>query len=115
LFAAPRVAAAFSLTKGMLNNVDLVRAMQSAGRTPQRGGRTTFSEITGEAQASGNRISYRNLKFVSGPMNGTGAIDVSPAAELSGRLNLVLGSSAVTVARGSLQVSGQLKDPILSQ
>ena len=48
-------------------------------------------------------------------MNGTGAIDVSPTAELSGRLNLALGSSAVTVARGSLQVSGHLKDPLLSQ
>ena len=78
-------------------------------------GRTTFSEITGEAQVSGNRISYRNLKLVSGPMNGTGAIDVSPAAELSGRLNLVLGSPTVTIARGSLQVSGRLKDPLLSQ
>ena len=46
---------------------------------------------------------------------GTGAIDVSPAAELSGRLNLVLGSQTVTVARGTLKVSGSLKDPLLSQ
>ena len=48
-------------------------------------------------------------------MNGTGAVDVAPGGELSGRLNLVLGSQAVTIAKGSLNVSGSLKDPQLSQ
>ena len=69
----------------------------------------------GVAQAAGGRIALRNLKLSSGPMNGTGAVDVAPGGELSGRLNLVLGSQAVTIAKGSLNVSGSLKDPQLSQ
>jgi hypothetical protein len=103
------------VSKGALNNLDLVRAIQSPSRTPQRGGRTPFNEITGDAQAAGGRIAYRNLKLVSGPMSGNGVVDVSKTAELSGRLNLVLGSQSVTVARGSLNLGGSLKDPQLSQ
>jgi hypothetical protein len=115
LFGTPATTSTFSVSKGALNNLDLVRAIQSPSRTPQRGGRTPFNEITGEAQAAGGRIAYRNLKLVSGPMSGTGVLDVSKAAELSGRLNLILGSQSVTVARGWLSVGGSLKDPQLSQ
>ncbi len=113
LFATPRINAAFTLHKGVINNVDLVRAIQSAGRGTQRGGKTQFNEIMGEAQTSDNRIAYRNLKLSSGPMSANGAIDVAPAGELSGRINAVLGTSAATVARGTLTVSGSLKDPLI--
>ena len=66
-------------------------------------------------QAAGGRIALRNLKLSSGPMNGTAAVDIGPGGELSGRLNLVLGSQSVTIARGSLNLGGSLKDPQLSQ
>jgi hypothetical protein len=115
LFAAPRVAATFTLRKGSFNNVDLVRAIQSPYRGALRGGKTTFTEITGEAQVSANRIAYRNLNLLSGPLSGTGTLDVSPAAELSGRLNIVFGSATANVARGVLGVGGSLKDPQLIQ
>ena len=115
LFAAPTATSTFTSTKGSLNNIDLVRAIQSRGRLPQRGGRTPYNEITGEAQASGGRIAFRNLKLVSGPMNGSGSVDVSAASALSGRLDLVLGSQSVVVAKGTLTVGGSLKDPQLSQ
>ena len=114
LFDAPRVTATLTVKNGALNNIDLVRAIQSPSSKAQHGGKTTFSEIAGEAQVSANRISYRNLNLVSGPMNGTGNVDVSPTGDLSGRLNVVLGSQTVTVARGTLNVSGSLKDPLLS-
>jgi hypothetical protein len=115
LFAAPTMTSTFSATKGTLNNLDLVRAVQSRSRLPQRGGRTPYNEITGEAQSSGGRISFRNLKLVSGPMNGSGTVEVSAASDLSGRLDIVLGSQAVTVARGALNIGGSMKDPQLSQ
>ena len=115
LFSAPTMNSTLTATRGSLNNLDLVRAIQSPSRSAQRGGRTPYNEITGEAQAAGGRIALRNLKLSSGPMNGTGAVDVAPGGELSGRLNLVLGSQAVTIAKGSLNVSGSLKDPQLSQ
>jgi hypothetical protein len=115
LFAAPGVTATFTLQKGALNNVDLVRAIQSATRGGVRGGKTTYTEISGDAQAAANRIAYRNLKLAAGPLNATGTIDVSPAAELAGRLNVQLGTATVSVARGVLNVSGGMKDPSLSQ
>ncbi len=115
LFAAPRVAATFTLQKGTLNNVDLVRATQSTSRGGQRGGKTPYNEITGEVQTAGNQLAFRNLKLVAGPFNANGTLDVSPAAALAGRINVQIGSPTVTVARGILTVSGSLKDPVLSQ
>ena len=55
LFAAPRVAATFTLQKGTLNNLDLVRAIQSTSRGGLRGGKTPYNELTGDAQSAGNR------------------------------------------------------------
>ena len=115
LFNAPTASSTFTATKGTLNNLDLVRAIQSRSKTPQRGGRTPFNEITGDAQASGGRLAFRNLKLVSGPMNGGGSVDVGTGGELSGRLDLVLGSQSMVVARGALQLGGSLKDPQLTQ
>ena len=115
LFAAPRVTATFTLQKGTLNNVDLVRAIQSATRGGNRGGKTQFVEISGEAQSAANRIAYRNLKLLAGPLTATGTLDVSPTAELGGRLNVQMGTATVVIARGVLNVGGALKDPSLSQ
>jgi uncharacterized protein involved in outer membrane biogenesis len=110
-FAAPRVAATFTLRKGVINNVDMVRALQSGSN---RGGKTPFDEIRGEAQVSGNHIAYRNLNLNSAQMKASGAIDVSPKAELSGRINVLVGSQTVTVARGTLNVGGSVKNPVLN-
>jgi len=115
LFSSARITAEFTVQKGMLNNIDLVRALQSASGGPQRGGKTQFNELTGDAQVAGERIAYRNLKLSSGPMNAAGAVDISPSDGLSGRINVHLGSKNVTVARGTLSVSGSLKDPQLRQ
>ena len=115
LFAAPRVTTSFALQKGTLNNVDLVRAIQSTSRSGLRGGKTPYTEITGDAQSAGNRIAYRNLKLAAGPLNATGVLDVSPASELAGRLNVQLGTQSISIARGVLNVSGGMKDPLLGQ
>jgi len=110
LFAAPRVDGTFILRKGAINNVDLLRALQS----PSRGGKTPFDELSGEAQGSGNRIAYRNLNLSSGRMRANGAVDISPNAELSGRINVQVGTQAVTVTRGILNVGGSLRNPVLT-
>jgi hypothetical protein len=115
LFAAPSVNATFMLQKGTLNNVDLVRAIQSATRGGNRGGKTQFAEISGEAQSAGNRIAFRNLKLTGGPLIVSGNVDVSPTAELGGRINVQMGSATTVIARGVLNVGGALKDPSLSQ
>jgi hypothetical protein len=110
LFAAPRVNATFTLRKGVLDNVDVLRALQSPGRA----GKTPFDVISGDAQVSANRIAYRNVSLSSGRMKANGAIEVSPNAELSGRINVLVGTPDFTAARGVLNVTGTLKSPLLS-
>ena len=115
LFAAPRIDATFTLQRGALNNLDIVRALQNPGRGGIRGGKTSFNEISGEFQAAGNRLSYRDLKINSGPMSATGAVDVSGTSELSGRLNAQVASQTTVIARGIINVGGSVKDPLLNQ
>ena len=63
-----------------------------------------------EAQAAGNRIAYRNLKLAAGPLNANGTLDVAPAGELAGRLNVTFGTQTVAVARGVLEAHGARLD-----
>ncbi|MDH5535186.1 MAG: AsmA family protein, partial [Betaproteobacteria bacterium] len=113
LFDKPRVNATFNVSSGVLSNVDLVRAMQSPTREGTRGGRTPFDVLTGTLQLSDNHYAYRQLRLASGPMNATGSVDVAPNGKLSGRINAVLGSGSVVVARGTVGVSGFVKLPVL--
>jgi hypothetical protein len=109
LFAAPRVEATFSARKGVLNNVDLLRALHSSGR----GGKTPFDEIAGDLQVTGNRFSYRNITLGSSALKASGTVDVLPNSELSGRINVQVGTKTVVVTRGTLNVGGSVKNPML--
>ncbi|HEV7820135.1 MAG TPA: AsmA-like C-terminal region-containing protein, partial [Burkholderiales bacterium] len=113
LFAAPRVSGTFALQKGTLNNIDLVRGIQSTSRSGLRGGRTPYTEISGDVQSADGRIAYRNIKLAAGPLNATGGVDVMPAGQLGGRLNVQLGTATTTIARGALNIGGDTKAPLL--
>ncbi len=109
LFAAPRVNGNFTLQKGVLNNIDLVRGIQSTSRSGLRGGKTPYTEIAGDVQSAAGRISYRNLRLTAGPLNATGVLDVLPNSELTGRLNVQLGTQSISIARGTLNIGGDMK------
>jgi hypothetical protein len=113
LFDDPRVEASFNIEKGSINNVDIIRAMRSPSRDGVRGGKTGFNALAGSMQLANNRYSFRQLQLSSGPMNASGAVDVAPNGDLSGRINAQLGSKSVIVARGNLLVTGNLKTPVL--
>jgi hypothetical protein len=102
----------FAIASGELNNVDIVRALQSSRAAGQRGGKTRFENLTGSVQVSGNEYSYRQLQLTSGPMNASGNIDVSDG-NLSGRINAELGTKGGVVARATMTTSGKLSDPVL--
>ena len=112
LFDDVRLEGPFTIAGGELNNVDIVRALQSARAGGQRGGKTRFENLAGTVQVSGNSYSYRQLQLSSGPMNASGAVDVNDGA-LSGRINAELGTKGVVVARGALTPGGTLRDPVL--
>ena len=111
LFDTGRLEGAFVVEGGELNNVDIVRALQSSRN--QRGGKTRFEKLTGTVQVSGPRVSYRQLQLSSGPMNASGTVDVSSGA-LSGSVNAELSTSKGTlIKRETLGVAGTLADPQL--
>src|SRR5262249_30280290 len=66
LFADPKVDATFTIERGELNNVDIVRAVQSPARDGVRGGKTRFENLTGTLQASDRQFFYRKLQLGSG-------------------------------------------------
>jgi hypothetical protein len=115
LFADPKLEATFTIERGELNNVDIVRAIQSPSRDGVRGGKTRFESLAGAVQASDKQFSYRKLQLGSGPMNATGNVDIAANGDLSGRVSAELGSKTVVVARGNLNVTGNLKTPVLKQ
>ncbi len=112
LFDDVRLEGPFSIAGGELNNVDIVRALQTNRAAGQRGGKTRFDTLTGTVQAAGKSYSFRQLQLNSGPMNASGAIDVNEGA-VSGRINAELGTKGVVVAREALVPGGTLRDPVL--
>jgi hypothetical protein len=113
LFAQPTVEATFNIEKGVLNNVDIVRAIQSPARDGARGGKTGFNTLAGSMRLANQSYSYRQLQLSSGPMNASGNVEIASNGDLSGRVSAQLGSKTVVVARGNLTVTGNLKTPVL--
>jgi hypothetical protein len=114
LMAKPVVEATFSLARGEITNIDLLRATQSSGSNSFSGGRTMFEEVKGSLQIAGGQYSYR-LQLISGPLNASGNLAVAPSGQLSGRVNAILAAHGAEVARTALNVGGTVKEPQLAQ
>lgn len=107
--------AGFTVTRGELTNIDLVRGIQSPGTAAFRGGRTGFDELSGTLTVSGSRYVYRQVQLASGPLNASAALDIAPAGELNGRLNAELAARGTIIARQALTIGGTVKDPQLKR
>jgi hypothetical protein len=46
-------------------------------------------------------------------MNATGHVDVSASGDLAGRISAEVGSKSTVVARGTLAVGGNVRNPLL--
>jgi uncharacterized protein involved in outer membrane biogenesis len=108
----PKVDGTFTIKKGDLDGVDLVRALQSGGRGVTQGGATRFEEISGSLALASGRYQYRNMKLSSGLLSATGAFDVSSNKDVSGRIAVELRSQATQI-KGSYIVDGDLKAIVL--
>ena len=112
LFASPRAEATFTIEKGELNNVDIVRAVQSPAREGVRGGKTRFESLGGSLQVSDKQYSYRRLRLNSGPVNATGNVEIASDGGLAGRISAEVGS-VHSGGAGNLTVAGNVKNPVL--
>jgi hypothetical protein len=113
LFDATTAEATFNIDVGELSNVDVVRAIQSPSAGGTRGGKTKFDTLAGSVSMESGRYSYKQLQLASGPLNGTGVLNIGADGTIAGRLNAELGSKGLVVARGNLNITGSVRDPLL--
>lgn len=104
----PLVDASFSITRGELSSIDLVRAIQTGNL--RGGGRTAFEELTGTVQVNGKRYSYQQLQLSSGPLNARGNVEVVAGGPINGRIDAAFDARGSS-ARSSFRVSGTVKEP----
>ena len=113
LFDQPRVDLSFTGNRGILDNVDLMRAAQSSGRDGVRGGRTRFASLSGVVTVNGDRTSFQQVRIASESMNASGAFEVQPKGSLAGRLGIQVGPRGTVSAQGSVAVTGEVRNPVL--
>ena len=112
LFNAPRVDATFLVQKGDLSGMDFVRALQSPNRDGTQGGKTKFDDLSGNLVVNGSRYTYSNVRLIAGLLSASGAGEVLPNRDVSGRAYVELRSSA-NVVKGSFKITGDTKAIIL--
>jgi hypothetical protein len=78
-----------------------------------RGGRTAFVELGGEVLGTGGRLAYRQLRLYSGALTATGNVDIASSSDVAGRVAVEVGNRTTVVARGTVTVTGSVKDPVL--
>ena len=111
LFAVPRVEGSFAVLKGALLGVDLGRMLQGGNA----GGKTVFTELTGNFVRDGGRTQLRQLLLqTSGPVSAAGTADVDGVKNISGRFTADL-KSPVAQARANITVAGSVREPRFSR
>ncbi|MEX0960048.1 MAG: hypothetical protein WDZ63_12240 [Burkholderiales bacterium] len=103
----PRIDTTFTVRRGNVDGVDLVRALQ-AGRAGTTGGSTKFEELTGTLSLANRRYEYRNLQLSAGILNAVGNLAIAPNQDVSGRVFVELRSQSNQL-RNNLLVTGTLR------
>lgn len=106
------LAARFHLRDGALSKVDLAQAASNPGKTESRGGVTRFSDLTGALRVDASGYHFRELKMSSGSLDAEGRIDMTPALQLNGELEVDLKGTVGFVGM-PLVVSGTLDQPVV--
>ncbi len=104
LFDAPSTEASFTIGKGQLSNLDLVRMIQTGSNTT---GSTTFSEITGHISSNRERIQLRDLRLGAGPLSANGSVELTASDTISGRITAQMETPA-GVRRGNITLTGSV-------
>jgi hypothetical protein len=104
LFEAPRTEGSFSIGKGQLSNLDLVRMIQTGASAA---GATTFNEVTGRITSGPGRTELRDLRLSAGPLTANGNIELTSSDSISGRITAEMNTPA-GVRRGNISLTGSV-------
>lgn len=107
-----KLTARFQLRDGTLSKVDLAQAASNPGKAESQGGVTRFSDLTGALRADASGYHFRELKMSSGSLDAEGRIDMTPALQLNGELEVDLKGTVGFVGM-PLVVSGTLDHPVV--
>jgi hypothetical protein len=113
LFDHERVEFSFTGNKGVINNVDFMRAAQSPAREGVRGGRTRYTNVSGMVMVADNRASFYQVRVTSDAMTAAGAFDILPKGELSGRMGIQVAPRGTLLAQSNVAVTGDVRNPVL--
>jgi hypothetical protein len=104
LFDAARTEGHFSIGKGQLSNLDLVRMIQTG---TSAAGSTSFNEVTGQISSSPERIQLRDLRLSAGPLSANGGIELTSSDTINGRISAEMDTPA-GVRRGNITLTGSV-------
>jgi hypothetical protein len=104
LFDAVQAEGHFSIGKGQLSNLDLVRMIQTGSSAA---GSTSFAEVTGRISSGPERIQLRDLRLSAGPLTATGGIELTASDTISGRISAEMDTPA-GVRRGNITLTGSV-------
>lgn len=102
----------FDVKNGVLYGVDLAKAATLLMRQGEKGGETQFDELSGALHTAGKQIELKSFKVVSGLLEASGGVKISPTRQLDGKIDVELKKS-VALVTVPLQVSGTLDDPLV--
>jgi hypothetical protein len=100
----------FKIEKGVLGSFDLTRALQTGGA--QSGGRTPFTELTGQGVYDKGVVQITNVSISAGNMNAGASLNIDAGGGLSGRVVADVKAATQTL-RATLNLSGKVQDPVI--
>jgi AsmA-like protein len=107
LLETARMEGNFTIQKGSITNVDMMRILQGS---TSAGGTTLFSDMSANASADSGRIQVRQLRMAAGLLQAVGSVDVDSERNLSGRMQIELRAQTVQ-ARATMSISGSVQNP----
>ena len=110
LYEGARAQGEFKIEQGVLGSFDLARALQTGGA--QTGGRTVFSELTGQGVYDKGTVQIRNVAITAGAMNAGASLDIDASGGLSGRISADVKAATQTL-HATLNLSGKVQDPVI--
>lgn len=102
----------FSVNKGVLHGLDLVKIASLLIKQGDSGGETEFDEFSGLLNMTGKQYNLRDLKISSGLLAATGQVKIKSNKELDGVVEVELKRSVSLVAI-PLEVSGTVSNPVM--
>jgi hypothetical protein len=110
LYEGAKMQGDFKIEKGVLGSFDITRALQTGGS--QTGGRTVFTELTGQGAYDRGTVQITNVAIAAGAMNAGASLTVDPNGNLSGRIVADVKAATQTL-RATLNLSGKVQDPVI--